>query len=62
MTRARTATTSVSFATLLFTNHAGMEGMALVVLVGLPLCLIASVTVVPALAVVLGVANADDEG
>lgn len=54
-----TATTCVSFVTLLFTDHAGLEGMALVVLVGLPLCLVASITLVPALAVLLGVA---DEG
>lgn len=50
-----TGTTCASFATLLFTDHAGLEGMGLVVLVGLPLCLLASVTVLPALAMVLGV-------
>ncbi|MFZ9886542.1 MAG: MMPL family transporter [Myxococcota bacterium] len=52
-----TGTTCASFATLLFTDHAGLEGMALVVLVGLPLCLVASVTVLPALAVMLQVAR-----
>jgi uncharacterized protein len=50
-----TATTSVSFSTLLFTDHAGLEGMATVLLVGLPLCLWASITLIPALAVLLGV-------
>jgi uncharacterized membrane protein YdfJ with MMPL/SSD domain len=54
-----TATTCTSFATLLFTDHAGLEGMAIVLMVGLPLCLWASVTLVPALAVLLGVGQSE---
>jgi len=50
-----TLTTVSSFATLLFTDHAGMEGMALVIVIGLPVSLMASVTTLPALARVLGV-------
>jgi len=50
-----TVTTSISFATLMFTDHAGMEGMALVILIGLPISLLASVTTLPALARVLGI-------
>lgn len=50
-----TATTCSSFVMLLFTDHAGMEGMSLIMLIGLPLCLLASVTTLPALAHVLGV-------
>ncbi len=45
-----TATTVSSFAVLLFTDHPGLESMALVMLIGLPLCLAASVTTLPALA------------
>ncbi len=45
-----TATTCSSFLVLLFTNHAGLESMALVMLIGLPLCLLASITTLPALA------------
>ncbi len=45
-----TLTTCTSFATLMFTDHAGMEGMTLVLLVGLPICLAASVTILPAAA------------
>ena len=44
-----TLTTSVSFGTLLFTNHPGMESLAWVVVLGLPLCLLASVTLIPAI-------------
>jgi len=44
-----TATTCVGFGALLFANHAGIESMALVMLAGLPLCLAASVSTVPAL-------------
>jgi len=50
-----TMTTMVSFSTLMFTNHAGMESMAEILLIGLPLCLLSSVTTLPALAVLLGV-------
>lgn len=46
-----TATTCISFSALMVTNHAGMESMGLVMLIGLPLCLLASVTTLPALAV-----------
>lgn len=48
-----TLTTVVSFGTLLFTDHPGMESLASVVIVGLPLCLLASVTLLPALAVLI---------
>lgn len=48
-----TLTTCASFAVMLFTDHAGLESMALVLLIGLPLCLLATVTLVPALAAVL---------
>ena len=48
-----TVTTCASVAMLLFTGHAGLESIALVLLVGLPVCLVASITLVPALAVVL---------
>lgn len=58
-----TATTCVSFSALMMTNHAGMESMGLVMLIGLPLCLLGSITTLPALAVVLGVARApEDDG
>jgi len=48
-----TVTTCASLAMLLFSGHAGLESLALVVLVGLPVCLLSSVTLVPALAVLL---------
>ncbi len=48
-----TATTCVSFITLLFTNHAGLEGIAWFMLVGIPVCFIASITVLPAAAKLL---------
>jgi len=48
-----TATTCASVLGLLFSNHAGMEDLAVVFLVGLPSCLLASVALVPALAVLL---------
>ena len=45
-----TATTCSSFLLLLvYSGHVGLEGMARVLLVGLPLCLLCSITVVPAL-------------
>jgi predicted RND superfamily exporter protein len=50
-----TLTTVISFGTLMFTDHAGMEGMALVILIGLPTSLLASVTTLPALARVIGI-------
>ncbi len=49
-----TLTTCGSFATLMFTDHAGMEGMTLVLLVGLPICFVASITMVPAAASLMG--------
>jgi len=52
-----TLTTCASVSTLLFTDHPGLESMALVLLVGLPLCLAATVILVPALARLLGVAR-----
>jgi len=45
-----TATTCSSFGVLMFSDHPGIESMALVMLIGLPLCLIASITALPALA------------
>ena len=48
-----TLTTCASFGILLFANHAGLESMALVVLIGLPICLLASVMLVPAAATIL---------
>jgi len=46
-----TLTTCTSFAVMLGADHPGLEGMALVMLIGLPACLLASVSLVPALAV-----------
>ena len=48
-----TLTTSVSFGVLLFSNHPGIESMSLALLLGLPLCLLTSITVLPALKVLL---------
>ncbi len=48
-----TLTTTASFSILLFTDHPGLETMAAVMLIGLPACLLASVTVLPAAAVLL---------
>ena len=50
-----TATTCASVFTLLFSSHPGIESVAILLLVGLPLCLVASVVVVPALTVLLGI-------
>jgi preprotein translocase subunit SecF len=50
-----TATTCASVFTLLFSSHPGIESIAILLLVGLPLCLLASVVVVPALATLLGI-------
>jgi len=49
-----TLTTCASFSVMLFANHPGMESMALCLVLGLPLCLLASVTLIPAGAVLLG--------
>jgi predicted RND superfamily exporter protein len=54
-----TATTCASAATLLWSRHPGIESLAVLLLVGLPACLLASVTVLPAAATALGVARVD---
>jgi len=46
-----TATTCAGVVALLFTRHPGIESVAILMLVGLPLSLLASVTVLPACAV-----------
>ena len=43
-----TITSCASFAVLLCTDHPGMESLGLVLLIGLPCCFIASITIVPA--------------
>jgi predicted RND superfamily exporter protein len=48
-----TLTTCASVSTLLFTRHPGIESLAILLLVGLPLCLLASLTLLPACAVLL---------
>ena len=48
-----TATTCASFGALALSNNPSLESMALVILIGLPLCLLASAILVPALAVLL---------
>ncbi|MCP4873053.1 MAG: MMPL family transporter [Proteobacteria bacterium] len=48
-----TATTCAGFGAMLASNNPSLESCALVVLVGLPLCLLASITLVPAMAVLL---------
>ncbi len=48
-----TATTCASFAGLALSNNPSLEAMALVLLIGLPICLLASLTLVPAGAVLL---------
>jgi len=47
-----TATTSTSTLAFLIADHPGLESLALVLIVGLPMCLLASVLLVPALTVV----------
>ena len=54
-----TLTSCVSFGALLLTDHPGMESLALVLLVGLPLCLLASLIILPAVIVLLSRSNAD---
>ena len=49
-----TLTTCSSFGVLLFSNHPGMESMASTLLLGLPICLISSATLIPAGCVLLG--------
>ncbi len=53
-----TATTCASFATLALSGHPGMESLGLTMLIGLPLCLLASISTLPALAVVIRRARA----
>jgi len=48
-----TATTCVSFVVFIFTDHAGLEGIAWFMLIGMPGCFLASVTVLPAAAKLL---------
>lgn len=48
-----TATTSVSFFGLLFTDHAGMESIGRFMLIGVPICFVTSVTMLPAAAKLL---------
>ncbi|MCH7958533.1 MAG: MMPL family transporter [Candidatus Hydrogenedentes bacterium] len=57
-----TATTCVSFVTLLFTNHAGLESVAWFMLVGIPVCFITSITTLPAAAKLLASGTTSDEG
>lgn len=45
-----TVTTVVSFVSLLFINHAGLESIAHFMMIALPMCFIASVTLLPAVA------------
>lgn len=47
-----TITTCSSFAVTLFANHPGLESMGKVMLFGLPICLLTSVMIIPALATV----------
>ena len=47
-----TTTTCVSFLALLFTDHAGLESIANFMLVGVPMCFLTSVTMVPAAAMI----------
>jgi uncharacterized protein len=53
-----TLTTCASFSVMMFSNHPGMESMALCLISGLPLCLLASVTLIPAGSVLLGLRRA----
>ncbi len=48
-----TLTTCISFGVLIFANHPGMESMAIALLCGLPLCLLSSVTLIPALSTLM---------
>ena len=58
-----TATTCASVAALLFTRHPGIESVAILLLVGLPLCLLASVALLPACAqLVLGRSTDESTG
>lgn len=48
-----TATTTLSFAGLLFSNHYSMEALAKFMLIGVPVCFLTSVTIVPALSLLV---------
>ncbi len=48
-----TATTCAGFGAMALSNNPSLESTAFVVLIGLPICLLASVTLVPAMAVLL---------
>ena len=52
-----TLTTSSSFGVMMFTDHPGMESLAQTLLVGMPMCLLASITLLPAAAVAMGLAK-----
>jgi len=56
-----TLTTCVGTAAFLFTDHPGLESMAMVLLIGLPMCLLASVCLIPALVHALRL-SADSQG
>ena len=53
-----TVTTMVSFGVLLFTNHSGLIGMGMLVGIGVTLCFVFSVTILPAILVIFGGKNA----
>lgn len=55
-----TLTSCAGFSALLFSNHPGMEGVAVVLLVGLPVCLLASIMLLPAVATVWGPSDAEN--
>ena len=52
-----TLTTCIGTAAFLFTDHPGLESMAMVLLIGLPMCLLASVALIPAMVRVLGLSG-----
>lgn len=51
-----TATTCIGVSGFLFADHPGLESMAIALLLGLPLCLLGSICLIPALAKLLRVA------
>ncbi len=57
-----TVTTCASVGMLLFTRHPGIESVAILLLVGLPMSLLATVTLIPAVASGLGWAPTADGG
>jgi predicted RND superfamily exporter protein len=52
-----TATTCGSVGLLLFSRHPGVESVAILLMVGLPLALLTTVTVMPAMAIALGITH-----